>query len=162
MTLDDSKTWRKKKSPSKPKLSDHATHLLTDSSQSPGQGHSSCARPLGRDPRESNLSLFIAPSPVRERGPVATGWQTTAPSTCDSVCPHCQKKKAAKVLALRHWVELTLAEPWRLLILRFTIGRLHRGHQLKRCLPPRDSWSQSDKAVFFTLLLLLFPPRHRT
>lgn len=94
MTLDDSKTWRKKKSPSKPKLSDHATHLLTDSSQSPGQGHSSCARPLGRDPRESNLSLFIAPSPVRERGPVATGWQTTAPSTCDSVCPHCQKKSS--------------------------------------------------------------------
>lgn len=131
-----------KKSPSKPKLSDHETHLLTGYSQRPGQGHSSCARPLGRDPGEQSITA-LHPSHLGECGPVSTAWQTTAPRPRDSGCPHGQKNNQG------HWVELLLAEPWWLMLLRF-----HWEHLQKRCLPPRDSWNQSDTVIFYPLLFL--------
>lgn len=65
VTSDDSETWGKYSS--KPKSSDHETHLLTvsDCSQRAGQGHSISARPPGQVPRTATHS---APFPMAPKG----------------------------------------------------------------------------------------------
>lgn len=85
------KNLGEKKSPSKPKLSDHAIHLLTDSHKDLAKDIPAVPGHWAGIPERVIYHRSPPPSHLRERGPVSTGWQTIAPSSCDSVGPHCQQ-----------------------------------------------------------------------
>lgn len=83
MTSDDSEAWGKDSS--KPKSSDHKTHLLTvsDCSQRAGQGHSISARPPGQVPGTALHSVLLSlPSHPRENRMGLCPWAGRHLSQC--------------------------------------------------------------------------------